>query len=90
MRVRRRVAIALWATCAFVTWNVLFDRHVANAAMEFTRDQVVRYQQGMATASIDVEFSPRVREAAWLAWLWTTPIFLAGVLSIYFSFRRLE
>jgi hypothetical protein len=85
---RRGVVIALWIAFAFVTWNVIFDRHVANAAVEFTREQILRYQQGQATTTIDVGFSPRVRNAAWRASLWTSPILVAGALSIYFGFRR--
>jgi len=88
MRMRRGVVIALWVAFAFVSWNVIFDRHVATAAIEFTREQILRYQQGTATTSIDVGFSPRVREAALRASLWTSPIVVAGVLSIYFGFRR--
>ena len=88
MTTRRGVVIALWIAFAFVTWNVIFDRQVANAAVEFTRDQVVRHQQGIATTSIDVGFSPRVSDAAWRASLWTSPILVAGAVSIYFGFRR--
>ena len=88
MRLRRGVAIALWIAFAFVTWNVIFDRHVANAAVTFTREQIVRYQQGYATTPIEVGFSPRVKDAAWRASLWTSPILVAGALSIYFGFRR--
>jgi len=88
MRIGRGVVIALWIAFVFVTWNVIFDRHVANAAVEFTREQIVRYQQGRPTTSIDVGFSPRVRDAAWRASLWTSPIVVAGALSIYFGFRR--
>ncbi len=85
---RRGVVIALWVAFAFVTWNVIFDRHVANAAVEFTREQIVRHQQGKATIPIDVGFSPRVSDAAWRASLWTSPILVAGALSMYFGFRR--
>ena len=88
MKTRRVVVVALWITFAFVTWNVVFDRHVANAAAEFTRDQIVRYQQGTPTTSIDVGFRPRVADAALSAWLWTSPILIAGAFVIYFSFRR--
>jgi hypothetical protein len=88
MRARRGVVIALWLAFAFVTWNVIFDRHVAGAAVEFTREQIIRYQQGLATTSIDVGFSPRVRDAAMRASLWTSPIIVAAALSVYFGFRR--
>ena len=87
---RRGIVIALWIAFAFVTWNVIFDRYVANAAVEFTREQILRHQQGQATTAIDVGFSPRVRHAAWRASLWTSPILVAGALSIYFGFRRQE
>ena len=87
MRMRRGAVIALWIVFAFVTWNVIFDRQVAHAAVEFTREQIIRYQQGQATISIDVGFTPRVSGAALRASLWTAPILVAGALSVYFSFR---
>jgi hypothetical protein len=85
---RLGVAIALWCVFAFVTWNVIYDRLVAVAAVEFTRDQITRHQTGQPVTSIHEGFSPRVREAALEASLWTTPILAAGALSVFLSFRR--
>lgn len=87
---RRGVVVALWCVFAFVTWNVIFDRLVATAAVEFTRDQVMRHQGGQPLTSIHEGFSPRVREAALLASLWTVPVVAVGALSIFFSFRRVR
>ena len=87
---RRRVVVVLWCVFAFVAWNVIFDRLVATAAVEFTRDQVMRHQGGQPLTSIHDGFSPRVRDAALLASLWTAPIVAAGALSIFFSFRQVR
>lgn len=82
------VLAVLWLVCAFVVWNVVFDRQVAVDALDFTREQVLRHQDGRALTSIHAGFSPLVREAALRAAVWTSPILLAGVLAVYFSVRR--
>lgn len=76
----RRLAFALWVTFAFVTWNVVFDRSVAEAAVEFTRDQIVRYQQGAPVGSIESAFSPHVRDAAVKADLYAAFVLLCGAV----------
>lgn len=86
----RAVVIALWGAFAFVAWNVIFDRLVWTAAMEFTRDQVTHHHAGQPLTSIHDGFSPQVGDAALRATLWTLPIIAAGVLTVYFSFRRVR
>jgi hypothetical protein len=85
---RRGVVVALWCVFAFVAWNVIFDRLVATAAVEYTREQVIRHQDGQPLTSIHQGFSPHVREAALRASLWTSPIVAAGALSIFFWCRQ--
>jgi hypothetical protein len=75
------VVAALWLACVGVVWHVIFDRQVATAALEFTREQVVRYQSGEPTTGIHAGFSPRVNEAAWQAALWVSPLAAAGALA---------
>lgn len=87
---RPAVVVALWLAFTFVAWNVIFDRLVWTAATEFTREQVVRHQQGNAVTSIHDGFSPRVRDAAVQASVWTTPIVATGAILIFFSFRRVR
>jgi len=87
---RIAVVAALWAAFAFVTWNVIFDRHVAASAVEFTRNQIVRHQNGEVLIPIHEGFSPRVREAALRATLWVAPIITVGTLTIVLTFRRLR
>ena len=82
------VVAALWAAFAFVTWNVIFDRHVMASALEFTRDQVVRYHNGDVLLSIHEGFSPSVRQAAVQATLWIVPIMAVGTLTTWLTFRR--
>lgn len=84
-----RAGVALlWGVFAFVAWNVVFDRHVTSAALEFTRTQVERHHEGEHGASLHTEFSPRVRDAAARASLWVSPILVAGALAIYVHARR--
>jgi hypothetical protein len=77
--VKRRTVVLLWLVFAFVTWNVVFDREVAVAGLAFTRDQVVRYQQGQPVTSIDEGFSPHVRAAALRASGWAGAVLALGV-----------
>jgi hypothetical protein len=74
----RRVVLALWLAWAFVTWNVVFDRAVAVAGAEFTRDQIARHEQGAPVLFIEDAFSPRVRTAAVYASLYAAAILAAG------------
>ena len=85
---RRAVVIALWSAFAFVTWNVIFDRLVWTAATEFTREQVTAHRAGRPLTTIHDGFSPRVRDAAFEASLWTLPVIAAGALTVYLSFRQ--
>ena len=85
----RRLAIVLWITFAFVTWNVVFDRGVADAAVELSRDQIARYQQGLPVASIDARFRPRVRRAAVTATLYAAAILACGVVAVMLADRRI-
>ena len=87
---QRAVVIALWGAFAFVAWNVIFDRLVWTAAMDFTREQITQHQAGQPLTSIHAGFSPQVGDAARRATLWTLPIIAAGVLTVYFSFRRVR
>jgi hypothetical protein len=87
---RRAVVATLWAVFAFVTWNVMFDRQVNVAAVEFTRDQILRHQNGTTLISIHDGFSPRVREAVLQATLWVVPILLVGALTVFIPFRRIR
>jgi hypothetical protein len=74
----RRRAVLLWLSFAFVTWNVVFDRGVANAALEFTRQQIVRHQNGAPVVSIDAAFRPRVGHAALTASLYSGLVLACG------------
>ena len=75
---RRRVVIALWLAFAFVTWNVAFDRAVSIAAVEFTRNQIAKYQQGTPVDFIEDAFSPRVGAAALEASLYAGVVLALG------------
>lgn len=88
---RRLVAFCLWLVFGFVTWNVVFDRRVAVAAVAFTREQTVHHQQGAPTVSIDNGFSPRVRTAAVDATAWAGGLTVLGLIlsaAAGRSFRR--
>jgi hypothetical protein len=76
--------------CLVVSWNVIFDQLVWTAATEFTQAQVLRHQRGEPLTTIHDGFSPRVRDAAVRASLWTLPILAVGAVSVYVSFRRVR
>jgi hypothetical protein len=84
---RRRVALWLWLLAAFVTWNVVFDREVAVAAIEFTREQIIRYDRGETVRTIEAAFRPRVGDAAMVATAWATLVLAAGGLVIRLTRR---
>jgi len=77
---QRRVAAALWLAFAFVTWTVMFDRSVADAAHAFTRDQIERYDEGAAVVPIEVGFSPHLWSAALHASLYAGAVLLCGAV----------
>jgi len=78
----RRIAVALWLAFAFVTWNVAFDRSVADAAHAFTREQIKRYEEGAAVVPIEVGFSPQLRPAALRATIYAGAVLLCGAVVI--------
>ena len=80
------VVAALWLASVGVVWNVIFDRAVTIAALEFTREQVIRYHAGEPPTGIHAGFSPRVSQAAWHASLWVSPIVAAGAVACYFAY----
>ena len=79
---------ALWLVCAFVVWNVTFDRYVATAAHEFTREQVIAHQQGGVVRRIDDALRPRVRNAAIGASAWGGAVLLIGGLLTHVVAKR--
>lgn len=81
-----RLAGALWAILAFVTWNVVFDRAVADAGLQFTRDQVLSHQQGAPLESIAAGFSPQVGQAALKASIYAGIVLACGG----FALRRVR
>lgn len=76
----RRVALIVWSAFAFVTWNVVFDRQVYLAAVEFTQQQIERQQRGEPVSSIDAAFRPRLREAAARAFVCGGSVLVAGIV----------
>lgn len=74
----RRFAITLWAALAFATWNVVFDRAVALAAADVTRDNVERHLRGEAVPTLAEAYTPSIRAAAWQASQWAAGVLVAG------------
>ena len=75
------VAFCFWLVLAFVTWNVIFDRHVAVSAVAFTREQTRNHLAGRPVVSIDDAFSPEVSAAASRASLWAGAVVLVGAMA---------
>jgi hypothetical protein len=78
----RRIAAALWLAFAFVTWNVAFDRGVADAAHSFTREQIKRYEDGAAVVPIEIGFTPQLWPAALRATIYAGAVLLCGAVVI--------
>src|SRR5688500_6207811 len=84
----RVLAVALWMTFAFVTWNVVFGRGVTLGAIRFTREQIVRYDQRTAVAPVDSGFRPYVRQAALEASAYAGAVLLCGGLVMFVGRQR--
>jgi hypothetical protein len=81
----KTVVVVLWFAFAFVTWNVVFDRHVYVSAVRFTQEQIQRHQRGERVSSIEEAFTPQLRVAALQASMWggaalAVGLALAGVV----------
>jgi hypothetical protein len=79
---RVRLAVVLWLIFVFVTWNVVFDRAVADAGLQFTRDQILSYQQGASVDSIAAGFTPHLRRAALKASVYAGIVLACGGLAL--------
>jgi len=84
----RTVAIVLWVTFAFVTWNAVFDRHVYVAAVRFTQEQIRRQQRGEQVSSIEEAFAPELRRAAERASIWGGGVLASGLALTAWAARR--
>ena len=84
----RKVALILWAAFAFVTWNVVYDRHVYVAAVQFTQEQIPRHQRGEQVSSIENGFAPQLGRAAFQASLWGGGVLVLGLALTAFAERR--
>jgi hypothetical protein len=69
---------------------VIYDRLVLVAALTFTREQILRHQQGLPVTTIHEGFSPLVPAAAWRATVYVSPLALVALAAIYYSFRRIR
>jgi hypothetical protein len=89
MRVSRgqRVALALWAAFAFVTWNVVFDRHVYVTSVRYTQEQIRRHDRGERVSSIEEAFTPELGSAARRATMWSVAVLGVGVVLVLFLSR---
>lgn len=84
----RTVALLLWLAFAFVTWNVVFDRHVYVAAVRFTQEQIQRRERGEAVSSIEEAFTPEVGRAARQASVWGGAVLVVGLALLQRATRR--
>lgn len=86
----RRTALIVWAAFAFVTWNVVFDRQVYLAGVQFTTEQIQRQQRGEPVVSIDAGFEPALAGAAWRASLWSGGVLIVGLLLNHREIREIR
>ena len=83
-----RLTAAIWLAAAFVTWNVVFDRQLAVEAARFTHQNVLAYQQGRPTLTIDTAFRPDIPAAVRSASLWTAAVLAVGGVTMVLASRR--
>jgi hypothetical protein len=84
------VVFSFWLVLAFVTWNVIFDRHVSVAAVAFTREQTGNHLAGRPLVSIDDGFTPQVQAAAARASRWAGAIVALGAFAAWRAGRSVR
>jgi hypothetical protein len=84
----KKTALVLWIAFAFVTWNVVFDRHVYVAAVRFTQQQIARHQRGEQVSSIEEAFTPELGRAALRASAWGGAVLVVGIVLAGAAARR--
>ena len=73
-----RWAVGLWSLLAVVVFSVSFDWQTRVAGHQFVQAQLLRYQQGQPTISINDGYRPMVRAAARRSAVWLVVIAVAG------------
>jgi hypothetical protein len=88
MNARYRVALALWIVCAFVIWNVVFDRVVVIAGRQYVHAAALAEQTSRPYERIDDWMPAAVSRGVRLASLVAGLIALAGIVGIVIASRR--
>ena len=88
MRVKARVAVALWAVLAVAVFSVTFDWQTRVAAWQFMGRQVERRAQGLPVDTIENGFRPMVRSAAKQSSVWLLLILTGGSGAVLIASRR--
>jgi len=85
---RAPLAIALWIACAFVVWNVVFDRVVVLAGRQYVYRAVAAAGGSKGFERIDAWMPAAVARGAWLASSAAGAILAAGFLALTIAVRR--
>ena len=88
MRLKARVAVALWAVLAVAVFSVTFDWQTRVAAWQFMSRQAERRAQGLPVDTIEHGFRPMVRSAAWQSSKWLLLILTGGTGAVLIASRR--
>ncbi len=83
-----RLAAVLWLAATFVTWNVVFDRQLSIEAARFAHQNVLWYQEGRLTPTIDAGFRPFLPVAALRATLGASAVLATGAVTLVLARRR--
>ncbi|MGE3955650.1 MAG: hypothetical protein AB7H96_02945 [Vicinamibacterales bacterium] len=62
-RTKVTAAVVLWLVCAFLVWNVIFDRMIVLAGRRYSHDATVMYRTTGRYLLIDDVMRPAAREA---------------------------
>ncbi len=79
---RRRTATWLWILCAFVVWNVVFDRVIINAGRDYLDVANAAMKGSGAYARIDEAMGPARSRAFWWATSSAMAILIAGTAAV--------
>ena len=87
-RRKRRLAIALWLTFAFVAWNALFDFLIVRSGRDYLHAAVIAQREGRPNLLIADWMRPAVARAFTYASVLGVTIAVCGVAAVIYASRR--
>jgi hypothetical protein len=90
MTVRQKIvtAITLWAACAFLWWNVVFDRVLVLAGRRYSHDAATQFRQTGTYLRIDDVMRPAAAYGVRVASLVAVVIIAAAAVAIRWAVKK--